>query len=178
MLDNYMGILYLAGGVFVLLFFASAVLAMLLQSVVLGKPKKNAVTESRFPYGKRDALLSAAELSFYHVLLQAIDANTTVCCKVNLNDLFFVREPQKNQGARNRIDRKHVDFVLCDAKTMSPLCGIELDDKSHRRGDRVKRDKFVNGIFDFAGVPLLRVPASLSYSLKTLKSELHNHLVH
>ena len=37
-----------------------------------------------------------------------------VCAKVNLADLFFEPRPHENRAAVNRIDRKHVDFVLCD----------------------------------------------------------------
>jgi hypothetical protein len=37
---------------------------------------------------------------------------------------------------------------------MKPVCGIELDDSSHARQDRVIRDDFVNQVFKNAGLPL------------------------
>ena len=92
----------------------------------------------------RDDFLSPAELSFYRVLASALRDQAVVCCKVNLADLFYVARPNENRGLKNKIDRKQVDFLVCDPKTMQPRCGIELDDSSHSRRDR---DELVNHIF-------------------------------
>lgn len=116
-----------------------------------------------FPYGRRDDFLSPAELSFFRVLKSEMSAEWHLIAKVNLADLFFVRQPHRNQAARNRIDRKHVDFVLCDAATMEPLLGIELDDSSHDRKDRVERDGLVDKVFEAAGLPMLHVKAARTY---------------
>lgn len=47
---------------------------------------------------------------------------------MDLKDLFYVAQPNENFKYRGRIAQRHVDFVLCDAKNMRPLMGIELDD--------------------------------------------------
>src|SRR2546427_12679557 len=73
-----------------------------------------------FPFRLRDDFLSPAEISFYHVLLSTAGDKFTVCPKVNLSDIFFVSRPDQNQAARNRISRKHVDFLLCDSRSMRP----------------------------------------------------------
>ncbi|MCA9023360.1 MAG: DUF2726 domain-containing protein, partial [Planctomycetaceae bacterium] len=80
------------------------------------------------PYRLTDNFLSLAELSFYHVLMQTVREEYSVSCKVNLSDIFYVSRPNENLAYRNKIDRKHVDFLLCDTKNMQPLLGIELDD--------------------------------------------------
>lgn len=121
-----------------------------------------------FPYGLRDEFLSLSEVSFYHVLKGIVGEDRTLITKVRLGDLFFVRQPHKNQAARNQIDRKHVDFVICDAKTMQPLLGIELDDTSHQRKDRQERDDFVDQVFAAAGLPMLHIPAARGYQPKEL----------
>ena len=118
----------------------------------------------QLPYRQRDDFLSAAELSFYRVLILALDGSHLVCLKVNLADIFFVARPNENQSYRNKIDRKHVDFLLCDLATMKPVMGVELDDASHARRDRQDRDQFVDQVFEAAGLPLLRVRAAASYS--------------
>lgn len=120
---------------------------------------------SLLPYGLRDDFLSPAELSFCHVLQQVAGAKAVVCPKVNLADLFFVKRPNKNRSARHKIDRKHVDFVLCEPATMKPLCAVEPDDSSHTKPARIERDRFVDQVFDIAGLPLIRVPAARSYSV-------------
>jgi very-short-patch-repair endonuclease len=124
-------------------------------------PDRPAVAE--LPYRLRDDFLSPAELSFYHVLLAAAGQTLTVCPKVNLSDVLFVSRPDQYQAARNRIDRKHVDFLLCDRRTMRPLAGIELDDASHAREDRQARDAFVQEVFAAANLPLLRFPVQRTY---------------
>ncbi|MBA2116724.1 DUF2726 domain-containing protein [Bremerella alba] len=124
--------------------------------------------EHERPYRLRDDFLSAAELSFYRVLQSALGDQATISPKVNLADIFFVARPNENQGYRNKIDRKHVDFLICDPTSMKPLCGIELDDSSHARQDRKTRDEFVDRVFDVAGLPMVRIPANRGYSPQEL----------
>ena len=128
------------------------------------------------PYRKRDDFLSAAEFSFYRVLVAAVGNRAVVCPKVNLGDVFYVARRNENQSYRNKIDRKHVDFLICEPNTMRPCLGIELDDASHRRQDRQQRDEFVNRVFEAAGLPLLREPVRTSYNANELRSRVAPHL--
>ncbi len=121
-------------------------------------------TSEQLPYRQRDDFLSAAELSFYRVLTLGLDGSYLVCPKVNLADVFFVSGSHKKQSYKNKIDRKHVDFLLCDPTSMTPVLGIELDDQSHARRDRQERDQFVDQVFEVAGLPLLHVRAAAGYS--------------
>lgn len=133
-------------------------------------------TDEQLPYRLRDDFLSPAELSFYGVLQLAVKDRATITTKVNLADVFFVARPTHNQSYRNKIDRKHVDFLLCDSGTMKPRCGIELDDSSHARHDRQERDQFVDAVFQAAGLPLVRFSARASYDPNALAAELARHL--
>lgn len=132
--------------------------------------------EDDLPYRLRDDFLSPAELSFFRVLQLAVKDRATIATKVNLADIFFVSHKGAGQSYRNRIDRKHVDFLVCDPATMTPRCGIELDDASHNRRDRQHRDRFVDDVFRAAGLPLLRVPARSDYDLQTIRSQIAAHL--
>lgn len=131
----------------------------------------------QLPYYQRE-VLSRAELSFYHVLRTAVGSDVALFTKVNLGDLFGVKtkDASERQRYRNKIDRKHVDFLLCDPNQMRPLVAIELDDKSHQRKDRQARDAFVDEVFQVAGLPLVRVPAQKGYSIETVRSLLGEHL--
>ncbi len=129
-------------------------------------------TAKTFPFRLRDDFLSPAEISFYHVLLSTVSDKFTVCPKVNLSDIFFVSRPDQNQAARNRISRKHVDFLLCDSRSMRPCIGIELDDASHAREDRQTRDALIEQVFAAAGLRLLRFPAQRAYNLSEVASRL------
>lgn len=120
------------------------------------------------PYRLRDDFLSPAEKSFYLVIKGMMGNFFTICPKVSLADLFFVSRPNENKSAYNRINRKRIDFVICDPQTMTPLFAIELDDSSHERADRVERDAFVDSVFEAAQLPLLHIPVKLSYNTNGL----------
>ena len=131
---------------------------------------KKSADLNRYPYKLRDDFLSPAEHSFYLVLQQAVSDWALICPKVNLRDLFYA----KISGARekriftNKIDRKHVDFVLCDPKTMKVLVAVELDDKTHNQKKRQERDQFVENVFQAAEVPLARITARRTYNANEL----------
>ena len=57
-----------------------------------------------------------------------------------------------------------MDFLLCDPESMIPICGVELDDSTHQRPDRVERDRFVDAVYDAAGLPLVHVPLQNGYT--------------
>jgi hypothetical protein len=143
-------------------------LVALIQSWLLGEKEDK---ESKLPYKLRDDFLSPAELNFYRVL-QTITADwAIVFTKVGLGDLFYPQTGDYGQNIsyRNKIDRKHVDFLLCDPGSVRPKLGIELDDSSHQRADRKERDLFVDAVFKVAGLPLARIPVRQSYPTEQLK---------
>ena len=123
-------------------------------------------TSAEIAYALRDDFLSPAERSFYGVLLTVTGTSLVVCPKVALGDLFFAKpeDPRQRRILTNRIDRKHVDFLLCKPGSMRPVAGVELDDRSHERADRRERDQFFEEVFRVAGLPLLRFPAQHTYS--------------
>lgn len=130
---------------------------------------------AQFPYLLRDNFLSPAELHFYNSLRDAVAGRAVLCSKVSLGDLFYVRKGDDASRYRiytNKIDRKHVDFLLCDPVTMQPLVGVELDDKSHQRPDRQTRDAFVDNVFKAAKLPLLHIPARRDYVVAEIAAQL------
>src|SRR6185369_16008451 len=97
-------------------------------------------------YVSREAIFTPAERSFLGVLEQALDGRYRVFGKVRLGDLV---RPAKglNAGrrttAQNRINQKHVDFVVCTADELDPVGVLELDDQSHGHEERADRDRVV-----------------------------------
>ncbi|MCA9902312.1 MAG: DUF2726 domain-containing protein [Anaerolineae bacterium] len=139
------------------------------------KDDEAGVTQTpEFPYQLRDKFLTDAERSFFETLRTVVDNRLALCAKVSLSDLFWVKkdDPSRYRTYTNKIDRKHVDFLLCDPATMRPMVGIELDDKSHQRQDRQERDAFVDQVFHAAGLPLLHVPAKRGYVVAELATQL------
>lgn len=135
------------------------------------RPQTRSQPSGELPYRQRDDFLSAAEFSFYRVLTAGIGSSYVICPKVNLADIFLVVNSEKSQSYRNKIDRKHVDFLLCDSVSMKPILGVELDDKSHARRDRQDRDEFVDQVFKVAGLPILHVTAATGYNPQILADQ-------
>ena len=133
--------------------------------------------QRRLPYRRVESLLTAAERSFYDVLLRAVDSRLVIFAKVRLADLMWLPDGVRDRQAHlGRIIAKHADFVLCDRQTLAPVLAIELDDSSHSMRDRRNRDAFVDRALSAAGIPLLRVRASRSYQLPELARQLQEAL--
>lgn len=71
----------------------------------------------------------------------------------------------------NKIASKSIDFVLVDKKCRIKLC-IELDDTTHRKKNRIERDKFINDLFEELEIDLLRYPVYNVYYKDTLKKKI------
>lgn len=135
---------------------------------LFGGGKAAPTTKSVFPYGLKDNFLSPAEISFYHVMCGCLTPDVTIVIKPRLGDILFVRQPDHNQGAWNKINQKNVDFLLCETASMKPRLVVELDDSSHQKKNREDRDAFVDGALQAAGLPILHVKAARAYAPQEL----------
>lgn len=171
-------------GVIAVLFALIAVAYLIAWKLGLLKP--GAEDEARLPYKVADRLLSQGEAAFLGSLQVALARTLglvpgsalmpTIYAKVRLGDVLYVNGKGLDNGgrtsARNKIDRKHADFVLCDPRSTKPLLIVELDDRTHNRPDRQDRDAFVDGACRSAGLSILHVPARASYNIVELSEQL------
>lgn len=129
------------------------------------------------PYEKRTRLLTEAELAFYRVLHSATAGDWPLFAMVRLADLIQVK-PQSSggQGWQNKIQAKHLDFVLCDPDTLEAKLAIELDDASHEKPDRQARDQFVDAALGAAGLPILRVQCAAQYDRGAIRKSIREKL--
>ena len=119
---------------------------------------------------RRANLMTPAELAFYSILSPIIGSTFIISSKVRLADIFQIRDGRGQKAAFNKIVGKHVDFVIVHPSTSRILCGIELDDRSHQRPDRIERDRFMNELFASNHLPLLRIPVARFYDPERLKA--------
>ena len=126
--------------------------------------------QKRLPYVPRERLVTKSELRFYKSLRKAVLDDWEIFAMVRIADLLRVEKGiKKRRGWLNKILAKHIDFVLCDPNSLEIVMGIELDDRSHQRADRIARDEFVNAAFESAGIPLLRVPVQSKYHSREIR---------
>ena len=127
-------------------------------------------------FRRRSFLTSKGENAFYLVLQEAVGAHYGISMKVRLADLV---EPTAKAGslaatwAFRRISQKHIDFVLYDPRSTLVRLAIELDDASHERRARRRRDLYVDTVLESAGIPLLRCRASSEYNTRDLQEEIN-----
>lgn len=101
--------------------------------------------------------MTTSETSFFWKLQNVVDSRYLVFPQVHLSALLNHRVVGQDwKRAFYHINAKSVDYVLCSKTTLQPVYAIELDDPSHQREDRVRRDIEVERIFDEANIPLVR----------------------
>ena len=128
--------------------------------------KELAQEAAYMPYEPVGSLFTRTEQNFLNVLNQVAGSDYGVFGKVRIADVIRVRRGIQGKEfgrAFNQIKGKHFDFVICDPGTSKILVVVELDDSSHQREERRKRDEFVDRATEAAGVPLLRVKAQGVY---------------
>lgn len=143
--------LYILAGIVIALVIALAAL----KAAVEGRDEKE---KPKYRYTRKQFFLTRAEHECYDALVAAVGDKYHVFAQVHLPTILDNKvKGQDWRAALAHINRKSVDFVLCDKAYISPKLAIELDDKSHERPDRQERDREVERILADAGVPLLRL---------------------
>ncbi|PSR12532.1 hypothetical protein C8255_26500, partial [filamentous cyanobacterium CCP3] len=127
-----------------------------------------------YTYSRQNFLFTKAELSFYRALQEATTERYHVLGKVRVADVLKPQTENRGdwQRAFNKISAKHFDFVLCDRDSLKVLAAVELDDSSHQRSDRIKRDDFLNQAVKSAGLPLIRFPVQPAYELEAIQQHI------
>lgn len=104
-----------------------------------------------FSYNEKDAYNKLKPI--------AEELGYTVFAKVRLLDLLEpVKGNPKYKTYFYKVQAKHVDFVLCDAKLVARYI-IELDDSSHDSEKRKERDAFVDEVVQSVGYKIIHVRA-------------------
>jgi hypothetical protein len=119
--------------------------------------------DERLPYRLRERFMSGPELALFRTLQSMAGSHYVICPKVALNDVFYIVRPNENVHFFNKIFRKHVDFLLCDPKSLQPVFGIELV-KPVSKSETREADQFMEDLFLDAGIPLVHVQSSERYS--------------
>lgn len=129
---------------------------------------KNKITETKtreiWPYIKKNYFFNQSEREFYYILNDILGDKYLLFSKVRMSDLLYLPKYMHNSyHYLNKIQSKHIDFLICEKQNIKPLLAIELDGNSHLRDDRIERDEFVDEIFKDADLPILHIKVSNRY---------------
>jgi len=152
-----------------------SVLIVLVARVFIARKIKAKIQNEEFPFIKKDYLLTRAEKDFYFVLQKAVSNDYLLFSKVRMIDLFYLPKGTGNSRYyhfKNKIQSKHVDFLLCNKENVKPLLAIELDDSSHNAEERIFRDTLEDTVFKQAQLPILHIRVASSYDGNELLSQI------
>ena len=123
-------------------------------------------------YERKNYLLTQNELKFYKLLKNITDKNN-----LNLFSQVALYEIVKSKNIKdfNKIKSKTIDFVITDINCKIKLC-IELDDPTHIKENRQKRDEFINSLFNELNIILIRIPVQGYYNLSELENKIKESL--
>lgn len=104
--------------------------------------------------------LTDRERRFYRDLSQGLSGTSLqVMAQVRLADVVQTAPGLSRADALSlfrRISRWHCDFVILDVRSFTVKAIVELDDRTHLRSERQRRDAIFNVVVAQAGIPLLR----------------------
>lgn len=104
---------------------------------VLSKRKAANTADQAWPfYAKKP--LTQPEQVLYHRLVASLP-ECIVLAQVQLSRILGAKKGFQFHKWNNRINRLSVDFLVC-LQDSTVVAAIELDDRSHARADRVKRE--------------------------------------
>ncbi len=148
------------------------VILAILSSLLKGKLRRSSI--NNYAYQKKEYLLTKPEHEFFQTLETIIGNQYYIFPQIHLSSLLKHNLKGQNwKGALSHIDRKSVDYVICDKTYLSPLLIIELDDKTHDRNDRRDRDEAVEQILQNSHLPLVRVPNTDINKIEEIKEKIY-----
>ncbi|EPN6628456.1 DUF2726 domain-containing protein [Raoultella planticola] len=109
-----------------------------------------------------DMLMTPREQHFYRALLKHTDRKRWLLCpQVRVADIAslapHIRPRSRTWWQLFRMASQwHCDVVVVDITTFAIVAAVELDDASHLKKHRVRRDILLEEVLRQAGIPLLR----------------------
>ena len=144
---------------------------------IINKNKKIEYTKY---YTAKRYLITKNELNFYKVLQEiAKELDLIVFTQVSLYNIIQTNKNidyKTRESYFKRIASKSIDFVLADPENCRIKLCIELDDSTHNRKDRIKRDNFINQLFKELEINLLRYPVYNKYYKDVLKLKIQENI--
>jgi hypothetical protein len=135
---------------------------MAMTEIMAGKPVE--AEDGLQPYRLKERFLTIPEIVLYRALREMAREHYVIFAKVALNDIFYIVRPNENVHYFNKLFRKHVDFLLCEPKSLKPEIGVLLVRPIPAGGTRTA-DQFIEDLFLTAGLPLVQVPADNRYEI-------------
>lgn len=101
-------------------------------------------------YISRTHLMTPTEREVFKLLEKAYGEKYYIFCQVRVVDVIQPNTKKYHSKSKEyislfrQLSQWHFDYVLCEKEGFKVFCALELDDETHNRRDRVKRDRMLN----------------------------------
>jgi hypothetical protein len=125
--------------------------------------------------------MTKSETDFFRVLKRVLGENYYIFPQIHLGVLISPRVRWTKgwwlwRKAFFYSDRYSVDYVICDTGTVEPKLVIELDDASHHREKRRRRDRIVNAMLNGAGITIIHISSDETRDVQAVVAKVSAHL--
>jgi hypothetical protein len=131
--------------------------------------------EASFPYERADTLISPNQQSVLFLLKKTLDERYSVFSKIRLQDLVRVNSdlsPGQQKAAMKRLTSEPLDLVICEKGNAAILGVVLLDgDEASLDNGRVRQEPVVDLVLAAAGIPVVHLNASKTYSPDDIRIE-------
>jgi len=113
--------------------------------------------QPQYKYSRKKEFITSSEKEFYKILEEVAGDRYYIFPQIHLSALFKNETMGRyHKLAFQIINRRSVDYILCDKTTLEPVYAVELDDSTHDTTKTIKRDENVNRLFGESNLPLVR----------------------
>ena len=149
------------------------IIFLVMINIILDKKSKNNNLDKNINYlmyYTNKKIMTETEKNFYIELKKITDnLNMSIFPQIDLERLIKVKD--NNYSYRNRIKSRSIDFTIVNNNNYNVVCCIELDDKTHNKESRIKRDEFINELFKNVNINLIRVKVG-NYDFDMIKNKI------
>lgn len=152
---------------------AIATLGLFLVSVLIGittrRRQRQVMTNCR--YRPRKRLMEGPERRCFQLLVDLFGQKFYVIPQVSLSALLNHKVgTQDRHAAYHFIENKTVDFVLCNKRTLRPICAVKLDDAKPTK-DPGSNPQDMQKFFQSAHIPFVYIPKPQNINRQTIIDE-------
>ena len=114
-------------------------------------------------YIARTHLMTPTERDVFKVLEKAYGDKYHIFCQVRVVDIIqpnaskYYAKSREYMSLFRQLSQWHFDYVLCHREGFKVFCALELDDKTHERPERKKRDRILDTACRVSGLELKRL---------------------
>ncbi|MFK8113747.1 MAG: DUF2726 domain-containing protein [Rubripirellula sp.] len=119
----------------------------------------------------RNQFLEQPESDLFHHLCEALGDRVIVCPKVRAADVIYMPNAAEQIDQAVRIDRKFIDYLVCDRVTRRPVCAIQLD-RAPQGSKSPVYDQFLEGALKTAGLSVLHLRTDRAPSQQMIRERI------